>query len=496
MPLVFEIKNEVFENMRYPLYNRFYEMTEEISMKQNLRYLPPVHELQKDERFNRLKDKYQISDNILTEIIQNQLNDIRKQILNSTWKGEFLSKDSLTCILFEDVEKQAKNYGAFFLRKVINATGTILHTNLGRARISERAIEHVVQIARNYSNLEYRIEEGKRGSRHDIIEGIITKVTGAEAAMVVNNNAAAVYLILRALAKDTEVIVSRGQLVEIGGSFRVSSIMEESGAKLVEVGTTNKTHLYDYEQAINENTKMIMKVHTSNFKTIGFTKSVSTEDLIELSNKEDIIYYEDLGSGVLYDFQKHGIGDEPVVSEVIKQGAHLVSFSGDKLLGGPQAGIIAGKKELIHKLKKHQLARVLRVDKLTFAALEATLISYLKGESGIFEIPVIRDMLVKAEMIREKAESFMERLSDTSYLMKLDEDVSQVGGGTMPEVELPTFVVSVKHEIKNAETLSRELRIGTPSIVTRIKNDSVILDFRTLNESDVEEIDQALRTLS
>ncbi|MGM0900392.1 MAG: L-seryl-tRNA(Sec) selenium transferase [Bacillota bacterium] len=250
-------------------------------------------------------------------------------------------------------EKLDQNSNAFYqknLRRVINATGTILHTNLGRARVSEEAIKQVVLTARNYSNLEYEIEKGVRGSRHNIIESILTEITGAEAAMVVNNNAAAVYLILRTLAKEQEVIVSRGELVEIGGSFRISSIMEESGAKLKEVGTTNKTHLFDYEQAINEETAILMKVHTSDFKTIGFTQSVETDILVELAKQHDqLLVYEDLGSGALYQFE---IGNEPVVSKVLKTGVDIVSFSGDKLLGGPQAGIIVGKRGIDRKAKK------------------------------------------------------------------------------------------------------------------------------------------------
>jgi L-seryl-tRNA(Ser) seleniumtransferase len=467
------------------------------SVKQYLRYLPPIHELQKDERFIRLQVQTKLDHDKATQLLQKELNQIREQLLDGSWGESEPTKLDFIKYIFEKLEQSASFYGRYFLKKVINATGTILHTNLGRARLSQDAIEHINMIAGNYSNLEYRIEEGKRGSRHDIIEAVIKEVTGAEAAMVVNNNAAAVYLILRALAKNKEVVVSRGQLVEIGGSFRISSIMEESGAKLVEVGTTNKTHLYDYEDAINEDTRMIMKVHTSNFKTMGFTQSVSTEELIGLSSKHPgIIFYEDLGSGVLYDMKKHGIGEEPVVSEVLTQGADIVSFSGDKLLGGPQAGIIAGKKKYIDILKKHQLARVLRVDKLTFAALEATLVAYLKGKHKMNEIPTIRDLLVEPAEIKGKAENFISSLSNTAYKLNLEQDVSQVGGGTMPEVELPTFVVSIKHTYKNAEALSQELRLSSTSIITRVKQDKVILDFRTLQDEEIKEIVQALHLLA
>lgn len=465
-------------------------------VKQFLRYLPPIHELQKHERFADIQKNLQLDQEKLTQLTQQALNTIREQLLAGTFKKDEPTKMDFIEYIFDELEKDANEYGQYFLKKVINGTGTILHTNLGRARLSQEAIEHVVTIANHYSNLEYKIEQGERGSRHDIIESVIKEVTGAEAAMVVNNNAAAVYLILRALSKDKEVIVSRGQLVEIGGSFRISSIMEESGAKLIEVGTTNKTHLFDYENAVSEDTRMIMKVHTSNFKTIGFTKNVSTDELISLTKQHsDVIFYEDLGSGALYDFRKHGIGDEPVVGEVISQGADIVSFSGDKLLGGPQAGIIAGKKKYIELLKKHQLARVLRVDKLTFAALEATLVAYLKGKQKMQEIPVIRDLLVEPTVIKGRAERFAEKLAGTSYSVEVENDVSQVGGGTLPDEELSTFVAHVSHEHKNAETLSRELRLYSTSIISRVKHDKVIFDFRTLQDEEVEVILQALSEL-
>src|SRR5690606_26084967 len=354
---------------------------------------PAIHELQKDPRFEDLKIEFRLNDAQLTDFLQRAVGRLRQSLLAEETEVEGLAPD-FTGQLFKSVETRVSMWQADRLSRVINGTGTVLHTNLGRSRLSDAAIAHVAKTAANYSNLEYRLIEGSRGSRHDIIEDLLVEATGAEAAMVVNNNAAAVFLVLSALAKEQEVIVSRGQLVEIGGSFRVSSIMEESGARLVEVGTTNKTHLFDYEQAMNEETAMIMKVHTSNFKMIGFTETVETAELAALAKKHhDVIFYEDLGSGALYDFKKHGIGDEPVVREVIESGADLVSFSGDKLLGGPQAGLIAGKKELIARLKKHQLARVLRVDKMTLAALEETLKQYLGDPEKINELPTVRDII-------------------------------------------------------------------------------------------------------
>ena len=465
-------------------------------MKHLLRSIPAVHELQKEAMFMDIIEKYGVNPTYLTDLIKNTLTGIREEFLKETWMGSEPGSGSFTKELFTIVEASVHNQFSYTLQRVINATGTILHTNLGRARLSDRAVAHVLETAQNYSNLEYKLEAGERGSRHSHIEGLLQQITGAEACMVVNNNAAAVYFILRALAKDMEVIVSRGQLVEIGGSFRISSIMEESGAYLVEVGTTNKTHLYDYEHAINENTSMILKVHTSNFKTIGFTKTVETTELAELSAKHDqVIFYEDLGSGVLYDFEKHGIGDEPVVKKVIEMGADLVSFSGDKLLGGPQAGIIAGKKDLIDRLKKHQLARVVRVDKMTLAALEGTLIDYLKDGEVLKNIPTIRDLLYTKEEVKVRAEDFVQKIP-TVYHTTINSATSQVGGGTMPDVALPTVVIGISHPTVPAEHLARALRINnTPAIIVRIQNEEILLDLRTVTPQEEDEILAALKNI-
>lgn len=460
---------------------------EETIVKEYVRQLPPIHEMQKDNRFQQLVSTYKLHPELVTELIQNQIHQVRSSLLDGNFAGTSTSRTDFIDELFKCVEDDCVRVSEYYLQPVINATGTVLHTNLGRARLSEAAIEQVVNVARNYSNLEYNLSTGKRGSRHDIIEELIKKVTGAEAAMVVNNNAAAVYLILRALAKDKNVIVSRGQLVEIGGSFRVSSIMEESGANLIEIGTTNKTHLYDYENAIDENTAMIMKVHTSNFKTIGFTKTVESDEIVALSQKhEGIIFYEDLGSGSLFDFKGNSIGDEPVVADILAQGVDIVSFSGDKLLGGPQAGIIAGKKKLIDKLKKHQLARVLRVDKMTFAALEATLKAYLQETEQIISNPTVRDILVTPEIIKERAIHFATKINEEAigYECEVVEDFSQVGGGTMPEVLLPTYVVALHRKGKSADTIATSLRQSKPSVISRVKNNQIILDFRTIMEDE------------
>ncbi|WP_338471390.1 L-seryl-tRNA(Sec) selenium transferase [Niallia sp. XMNu-256] len=468
-------------------------------MRQLLKYLPPIHELQKHEKFSMLIDQYGIDHTNMTAILTNELNDIRQMLLQNQWSGIEPGSELFITDIFNRSEKVIQQQFQYTLKNVINATGTILHTNLGRARLSEQTVEHVAKVASQYSNLEYKLEEGERGSRHSHVEELIKRITGAEAAMVVNNNAAAVYFILRTFALDKEVIVSRGQLVEIGGSFRISSIMEESGAKLIEVGTTNKTHLYDYERAINEETRMILKVHTSNFKVFGFTESVETEELVDLTNQHDeVIFYEDLGSGVLYDFRQHGIGEEPVVGEVLQMGADLVSFSGDKLLGGPQAGIIAGNKDLIDKLKKHQLARVLRVDKMTLAALEGTLMHYLKGKDELKKVPVIGDLLKGKEELKLRSERFKDKLNKVcdSYEVNIMEGTSQVGGGTMPEVLLPSFVVVLKHNVRSAENLAKTLRVDcTPGIIVRIQKNEILLDLRTVNIDEEEVIIEALASI-
>lgn len=462
-------------------------------MKEYVRYIPPVHEIQRDPRYHNFLKEFGIDESLLTKVVKEQLDSTRHLLLEETWAGPNPGNSEFVNQLFTNVKRQLDKQLQYTLKEVINATGTILHTNLGRARMSERAIKHVVDTAKSYSNLEYKLEEGERGSRHSHVEALIKEITGAESAMVVNNNAAAVYLILRELGATKEVIVSRGELVEIGGSFRISSIMKESGATLVEVGTTNKTHLYDYEDAINENTAMLMKVHTSNFKVIGFTKSVETDELVGLARKnEDVVFYEDLGSGALYEYSRHGIGSEPVVSDVLKKGVDIVSFSGDKLLGGPQAGIIAGKKWLIDRLKKNQLARVVRVDKMTLAALEGTLIDYVKGEEGIKNIPVVRDLLLSQEALKERTVSFLQKIS-SQFESRTEESTSQVGGGTMPEVELPSYVAVLRHHTLSPEKISKRLRTEfSPAIIVRIQKDEIVIDLRCVTEDEEQIVIQAL----
>ena len=450
-------------------------------MNHLLRVLPPIHELMKNEHIQFLGNTANLSPNKMTDIVRQAVHEARMQIM----QGNCTTSEELKQWILSEAEREVQQIAKHHLVKVINGTGVVLHTNLGRAPLSQDAFVRISETIAGYSNLEFDLQEGTRGSRHSILEELIVETTGAEAAMVVNNNAAAVYLILRVFAKDKQVIVSRGELVEIGGSFRVSSIMEESDAKLVEVGTTNKTHFHDYEDALNEATAMLMKVHTSNFRIEGFTASVEAEDLMKLKVKyPELLIYEDLGSGALFDFRKLGIGDEPVVREVVKKGLDLISFSGDKLLGGPQAGVIVGKQNLINQLKKHQLSRVLRVDKMTLAALEATLKSYVSYSKGS-DLPVIKAILKEKQEIYAQASSFVAKLG-SSYEAEIIEVKSAIGGGTMPGVEIPSFAVALKHSTCSAECITELLRANDPAIVVRIKDDQVLIDFRTIANEEEE----------
>ncbi|RKD23207.1 L-seryl-tRNA(Sec) selenium transferase [Ammoniphilus oxalaticus] len=453
-------------------------------MKRQLREIPAVHQFIHDEQLLAWIHEHQISERILTDVVKETVDSIRRQLLNQQ-----LDTISYNIILDQIKLKLLKSQQAN-LKSLINGTGIILHTNLGRAVLAQEAIDQMIDVAKGYSNLEYQIDQGARGSRHDHVEDLICRLTGAEAAMVVNNNAAAVYLILREIAKGREVIVSRGQLVEIGGSFRVSEIMYESGAILREVGTTNKTHLRDYEQAIHEETALLLKVHTSNFTIRGFTQTVEVDELASLGAKHGIPVYEDLGSGVIYDLKKHGIGEEPVIHDSLHRGADIVSFSGDKLLGGPQVGVIAGQKAWIDRLKANQLARVLRVDKVTLAALEATLRLYLDPEQAAQKIPALRDMLISTEELRKRAEKIKQQLSH--FDIHICETENEVGGGSMPDIMLPSIALEIHHERDPAHVVERKLRMGNPAVIGRITRDVCLLDVRTIQDEEIPLLVQAL----
>ena len=370
------------------------------------------------------------------------------------------------------------------LRRVINATGIIVHTNLGRSVLSERAAAAVAQVATGYSTLEYDVESGQRGSRHVHIESLICKLTGAEAAMAVNNNAAAVMLAIAGLSRGREAIVSRGQLVEIGGSFRIPDIMAESGATMVEVGTTNKTHLADYENALTERTGLLLKVHSSNFRVVGFTEEVDLAELVELGARHGVPVMEDQGSGVLFDLRGYGLPDEPTVAQSVSAGVAVVTASGDKLLGGPQAGILAGRHDVIAKLKKHPMARAVRLDKMTLAALEATLYACLDEQRALSEIPTLRMLTTPQSEVRTRAEALAARIRETageSADVATADEIARAGGGSLPLAEIPTVVVAVTPRAVSVTELEERLRLdGEPAIVARVKDDRLLLDPRTL----------------
>jgi len=457
--------------------------------KELLRKLPKIDELLKLQSVNKLIEEN--SRTIVLEALREAIEFYRNGIL----KGNVDSLNTEQVLDFAVHTLESKN--KMHLEKVINATGTVIHTNLGRSLLGKKAIENVITVAGSYNNLEYDIESGKRGSRYSHIEEIIKKVTGAEAAMVVNNNAAAIMLVLDTLAKEKEVIVSRGELVEIGGSFRIPEVMKFSGAKLVEIGTTNRTHLYDYENNIRENTGVLLKVHTSNFKVLGFTEGVSLEQLVELGEKHEIPVVEDIGSGVLIDFGKYGFTYEPTVQDSIKKGIDVVTFSGDKMLGGPQAGIIVGKKKYIDRMKKNQLTRALRVDKMTLAALEGTLKYYIDEKEAIDNIPSLNMILMPKEEVKKKCTLLKRKLQSKTQDFKfyIDKGESMVGGGSMPTEKIETYVVKVTSEKFSPEDMEKKLRLVETPLIARVYNDELVLDGRTLFKEDFDEIVQCFKAI-
>ena len=437
---------------------------------------------------------------IVVEAVRDEVETLRSGILDgSITEASQMGLENISDRITEKVNKlEIKS-----LRPVINATGVVLHTNLGRANLSEKALAQVISVANNYSTLEYDPEKGARGSRHSHVEDIIKKITGAEAAMAVNNNAAATMLVMAAIGRGREMIVSRGELVEIGGSFRIPDIMKESGAVLVEVGTTNKTRISDYESHINENTAALLKVHTSNYRVIGFTEDVSVKALRELGDKYDLPVIYDMGSGLMTDLREWGI-HEPVVKDGLKDGADVILFSGDKLLGGPQAGIIAGKKEYIDKMKSHPLARVVRVDKMTIAALEATLSEYADRDRALNEIPVLRMITKSREDLQAEClllKGMLDEITDPenggmAYSVKVMEDDGVVGGGSAPDSRLQNMVLAVDHGKFSPDRIEEALRKGEPPVIARIKNDSVIIDVRTVNKSEYDIIAERFREIA
>jgi L-seryl-tRNA(Ser) seleniumtransferase len=376
------------------------------------------------------------------------------------------------------------------LRPVINASGVIIHTNLGRAPLSEETQATMLDAARGYTNLEYDLAEGQRGSRYVHAEQLLRRLTGAEAALVVNNNAGAVLLVLTALAHGREVIISRSQLIEIGGGFRIPDVMRQSGARLVEVGTTNRTHLRDYEEAIGLETAALMRAHHSNFRIVGFTAEVLLSELVALAGEQGLLVFDDLGSGTLLDTAAFGLAHEPTIQESVAAGADVVSCSGDKLLGGPQAGIILGRAEFVARLRRHPLTRALRVDKTTLAGLQATLLHYLKG-GAVDKVPVWRMIAAPPDELKQRAERWVQVLRQAGVQATVIEGQSTVGGGSLPGETLPTWLMAL--EVASPDALAARLRAGEPPVIGRIENDRLCLDPRTVFTSEEEVLLQAVQ---
>lgn len=381
-------------------------------------------------------------------------------------------------VILTQAESHLAQWTSPTLLPVINATGVILHTNLGRAPLSDSAIRAMDEASRNYSNLEYDLAKGQRGSRLAHAESVLKKLTGAEAAIVVNNNASAVLLVLSALANKKRVVISRTQLVEIGGGFRLPDVMKGSGAKLLEVGTTNKVHLSDYKEALEEPAALVMRAHRSNFKIVGFTEEPELKDIVEVAHAANVAFLDDLGSGALLDTAKYGLAHEPTVQESLAAGVDLVCFSGDKLLGGPQAGIILGRKDLVDKLKKHPLARAVRADKTCLTGVTATLIHYLKDEAER-EIPIWRMMSFTLEQLKVRAEAWRDALGHGDVI----KSESTVGGGSLPEESMSTYVLSLN--VKSPDKFLRKLRDGNPPIIARVEDDKILFDPRTVLDDEL-----------
>ena len=454
---------------------------------QLLRQIPKVDDLLRLPQLSGLDCPHPV----LTEAVRETIEQLRQQILAGETPS--LDSESICSAILRLVQKKT----TMSLRPVINATGIVLHTNLGRAKLSDKAVEAIQSVAQDYNTLEYNLEKGARGSRYAHVENLIAKITGAEAAMVVNNNAAAVMLVLSTMVKGKEVITSRGELVEIGGAFRVPEIMQQSGGTLVEVGTTNKTHLSDYVNAINENTGALLKVHTSNFKIMGFFEEVTLEQMVELGHQKNIPVIYDLGSGAMIRLSDYGIQDEPNVLDSVKSGADVVSFSGDKLLGGPQAGIIVGKKAYIDAMKKNPLTRAFRIDKLTLAALEATLREYLDPQQALKDNPTLRMITATMDDLVPKGQQLVDCLQaacDGSYSVVLDEDFGQVGGGSVPTQMIRSSVAAITPHRVSLDLLEKRLRECSPlPIIARISKDRLLLDVRTIEERHFAYIAQSIR---
>ncbi|MBU1566845.1 MAG: L-seryl-tRNA(Sec) selenium transferase [Proteobacteria bacterium] len=456
-----------------------------------LRCLPKV-----DECIGLLMNDSEVEapQNIIKAVVQIAIDKERESILSGQSKDEERSKDEWISVFKENIfKKMQPNF-----KRVINGTGVVIHTNLGRSVLSKTTTDCLAEAGGYYSNLEFDLDTGKRGSRYSLVEELVCYLTGAEAALIVNNNAAAVLIAIDTLSRNKETIVSRGQLVEIGGSFRIPDVIAKSGAKLVEVGATNRTHLYDYEEAISEETALLLRVHTSNFRIIGFTSEVPAGDMVSLARKNDLLTMEDLGSGSLIDFSRFGFPKEPTVQEIVQAGVDVVTFSGDKLLGGPQAGIIVGRRDIIGRIKKNPLNRALRIDKFTLASLESVLREYLDFENALKNIPTLRMLTISAEELQKRAQRLARRLTKKlrqRCRVHIAPTVSRVGGGALPEFSISSWAIVLEPSAMTLNSFEKKLRNLPIPIIGRIENDHFLLDVRTLQEREFGELDGLLAKL-
>ncbi|MBC8031672.1 MAG: L-seryl-tRNA(Sec) selenium transferase [Pyrinomonadaceae bacterium] len=458
-----------------------------------LRAIPSVDQLLRTDVAARLRSSIGLQR--LTAIARNVTEEMRTHAQSDGLIED--SKDALLAVAVQRLDEICRGETLARLRRVINATGVILHTNLGRAPLSEAARKAVAQEASGYCTLEYDPITGSRGKRGGHVEELLTQLTGAEAALVVNNCASAALLILTVLAGDGETVLSRGELVEIGGDFRVPDVMANSGTLMVEVGTTNRTSLEDYRGAINDRTRLVMKVHPSNYRIIGFTATPELSKLASLAHDAGLLLYEDAGSGVLNDLSDYGISDEPIISQSVTAGADVISFSGDKLLGATQAGLIVGRRDIIDRLRKHSLYRALRVDKLCLAALEATLEAHRRG--AIDEIPTLRMLALTKDAIEKRARGLIEQFSQSSQSPGFSATIvpgqSAIGGGSGPNVHPTSALIALKHETLNADDIEQKLRLFSPPVIARIAEGLVLLDLRTVEETEETELLEALMAL-
>ncbi len=461
-----------------------------------LRLLPSVDEVLGTEAGRKMVSE--IGRKRTTSLAREAVESVRSEIRITDNRKIFTGENLLaeTEAKLHNAGNNEKNSG---LRRVINATGVIIHTNLGRAPLSENAKRAVFEEASGYCNLEYDVETGKRGRRGASAEKLLAEICGAESALIVNNCAAAALLVLSVFAHGREVVVSRGELVEIGGDFRVPDVLTQSGATLREVGTTNRTKLSDYEKAIGDNTALVLRVHPSNYRITGFTEKPSITELADLAHQNRILLYEDAGSGAIFDMSEYGLVDEPVISRSIAAGADIVTFSGDKLLGGPQSGLIAGRRDMIEQLRKHPLYRALRVDKMIYAALGATIKSYLQ-ETALTEIPVLSMLSADTHNLAERTRTFAKSLlkaigTNSDLAVEIIAGSSVVGGGAAPDVRRETMLLALMHGRLSGNELEKSLRMSNPPVIARIMENKVLVDLRTVSESEEVELLEILRQI-